>query len=58
MGCLAGWLRVEWMPYFMERVRARANFKGFVYRVPALVAANLALRRQPKGGDEDQPLWP
>jgi hypothetical protein len=31
------------MPYFMERVRARANFKGFVYRVPALFAANLAL---------------
>jgi hypothetical protein len=29
------------MPYFMERVRARANFKGFVYRVPMLFAAKL-----------------
>jgi hypothetical protein len=34
------------MPYFMERVRARANFKGFVYRVPALFAANLKVERK------------
>jgi hypothetical protein len=29
------------MPYFMERVQARANFKGFAYRARALFAANL-----------------